>query len=740
MRASRFMREEVVSDPEVGDDGSKNVANTNPQLRLRVEGLFAVPSQPSEREPTARFEKARDTTQHSGSVSCHALAHEEGSNPKMAEPTDHPLQVVPLTRETLAVSATSGDSGDKLRITSEEFEIRAAPTQANDGGNNLGVMLEADDGGSMMLEADDVGNMVLEADDRGSMVLKADDGGNMVLKADDGGNMVPEPSFKASQDDLTTSPPPLGPDTPAEDTEDQSKQVRWAQLREVGGNAVAAVEASREELAAKEELAAAVAVREVTAGAILSKARVTLFGARFQRKVARRAARDRALQLAERFVQQQKNAAGAPQSTSARPDKCIESAAGARPDMCSEPVAEVRPDNCIAPAAAVRPDDSTLLAGTPRHSAASVVDDAGEETAKPAGPGAPSATVPPCADEAVASAMEEHIAPWVSQAARKVYAKELIRYYFVYEYKETRLALAQQHAAARAVAEEAVARAAIEQEVVAARETAKDAMTTLVANDRLRQSLPPSYFHLPELLRELIETSFFVSHARHRCAIDLADLELAAIALSGPGSSLDVGGKGGGKSGGTTITQSEQAAREFELLPKKTRDTVTQVSHMALYDCPQSHHTAIDTAAAFAAYHPQVVDMAKCGEVPILKVLRSDPLELAPTDPDIALLLIVQALCKGRPLPAKASEPWRWTEWWAPALAAGSRLGDDFSRGLLRASAEMSRTSLNIRSLIGGHRPTALLRAVPLLVHAVASVDLRDNQVGQMHAWSNEPS
>ena len=133
--------------------------------------------------------------------------------------------------------------------------------------------------------------------------------------------------------------------------------------------------------------------------------------------------------------------------------------------------------------------------------------------------------------------------------------------------------------------------------------------------------------------------------------------------------------------------------------------------------------------------------MAKCGEVPILKVLTStDPLELVPTDPDIALLLVVQALCKGRPLPAEASEPWRWTEWWVPAIAAGSRLGDDFSRGLLRASAETSRTSLNIRSLIGGHRPTALLRAVPLLVHAVASVDLRDNQVSQMHALSNELS
>ena len=75
----------------------------------------------------------------------------------------------PLLKETLAVSAASSENGDNMLIKSGELEIRVAPTQADDCGNNLGIILEADDGG----------------------------------------NMVQEPSFEASEDDLTTSQPPL---------------------------------------------------------------------------------------------------------------------------------------------------------------------------------------------------------------------------------------------------------------------------------------------------------------------------------------------------------------------------------------------------------------------------------------------------------------------------------------------------------------------------------------------------
>ena len=66
-------------------------------------------------------------------------------------------------------------------------------------------------------------------------------------------------------------------------------------------------------------------------------------------------------------------------------------------------------------------------------------------------------TAHPGADAAKAISQVDEAAPHtsVSRAAFEVYAKELIRYYFVHEYRETRLVRIAQAAAAREAAEEA---------------------------------------------------------------------------------------------------------------------------------------------------------------------------------------------------------------------------------------------------------------------------------------------
>ena len=116
----------------------------------------------------------------------------------------------------------------------------------------------------------------------------------------------------------------------------QDRQQLWARLREVGGHAVAVVEASREELETKEKLAAASAAREATAGEMLNEARATLFAARFQRKHARRLAQAQALQVAECYVQQHKRARS--QARRSAPAKVVETVATLTPPLSASAV------------------------------------------------------------------------------------------------------------------------------------------------------------------------------------------------------------------------------------------------------------------------------------------------------------------------------------------------------------------------------------------------------------------
>ena len=259
--------------------------------------LFAVPSQPSERAPTARF---HSDTEHGGSVSCHSSVPEEEEYSKENQTNRVQIgSVTPLTREALEdLSAASGDSGGKLLfgkllITTQKLELRVRCTLGSSvagklpAGSCVRVL-------SLDQLADGTPCIRLAAAEDGMTVL----GWASCFDGDGGENL-------GIVDDFTDSPPLCDMDKPAGGLNAPGKTDEPAEVSE----AQKAVEASREELAEKERLAAAIAAREASAGAMLNEARVTLFAARFQRKNARRAAKERALEVAERFIKQQKHAA-----------------------------------------------------------------------------------------------------------------------------------------------------------------------------------------------------------------------------------------------------------------------------------------------------------------------------------------------------------------------------------------------------------------------------------------------
>ena len=98
-------------------------------------------------------------------------------------------------------------------------------------------------------------------------------------------------------------------------------------------------------------------------------------------------------------------------------------------------------------------------------------------------------------------------------------------------------------------------------------------------------------------------------------------------------------------------------------------------------------------------------------------------------DAVLCALLVSKSVCKAHALPPEAAAPWQWAEWWSPVLQSGKHLGLDFSRGLANLASEAaSRSGLNFRSLIGGHRPTSLA-AAGLMACAISALDVRDNML-----------
>lgn len=280
-----------------------------------------------------------------------------------------------------------------------------------------------------------------------------------------------------------------------------------------------------------------------------------------------------------------------------------------------------------------------------------------------------------------------------AQQGREVYASTLISS-FVAERREFMAARERQLAAAAVVANIAMARKAAEGQAAAAKEAAEVADAALATATRYRDIMPAAYFHLDKSIRELLEMAVFISNAREKATVELIDLQAAALALH-------KGSDARSQSGDDVVET------RFAALPRTIREVVKEL-----------------------------VSMVMQGKVPIVELASAQPLTIrhvGARNEDVRVFLVAQGLRTGGRLPPHAPPPWRFSEWWEPALTAGTESAGAraFAIGLLACSPEVSRTSLGIRAQIGGHRPTAI-HAVSVLFHAVASADLRDNQVNDV--------
>ena len=200
---------------------------------------------------------------------------------------------------------------------------------------------------------------------------------------------------------------------------------------------------------------------------------------------------------------------------------------------------------------------------------------------------------------------------------------------------------------------------------------------------------------LPQQAQQLLELAMFIKFAQHRPKVGLPDLQAAAAALTG-GTAIEALWRDSAPGESRLVA----IKKKFDALSKTWRDGVNQV-----------------------------VQLATNREIPVLSVESLSPLSLLPIEPRIETLTVARVMCRGScTLPPEVSAPWQWAEWWGPILAEGKLIGRDFSKGLHKVSAASGKSALNLRSLIGGHRPTSL-RAVGLLLDALTSIDLRDNML-----------
>ena len=248
---------------------------------------------------------------------------------------------------------------------------------------------------------------------------------------------------------------------------------------------------------------------------------------------------------------------------------------------------------------------------------------------------------------------------------------------------------------------QAAARQAAEDEAARAVETANDAVRLAAAAERSAKrvrafkKLPPTYFELPAQMRVLVENAIFQSHAAEQSVLRAVDLAAAAVFVEKPAELTNIW-----ESHGTIAERTAAIQARVKALPAASQSLIIQLA-----------------------------DKASRGEVPVLKLLSSAPeVNLQLTLAELAPFFAAQALCKGCQLPPETAKPWKWREWWAETLNEGEKVGADFERGMLQASASATLAALAIRAEVGGHRPTAL-RAVGMLLRSVAVLDLRDNRI-----------
>lgn len=185
------------------------------------------------------------------------------------------------------------------------------------------------------------------------------------------------------------------------------------------------------------------------------------------------------------------------------------------------------------------------------------------------------------------------------------------------------------------------------------------------------------------------QVATFVAFAQRKSHFDISALQFAAAALNDP-KSIEL----------IWQTDEQKASRKLNI-PKSWQNAVANLGQL----------------------------VAK-GELQALTVVQAEPLHIRPVDASVQAALVARVLCKGTcTLPPDALAPWRWPERWAVVLTASKEMGPDFCKGLNKAAVATGKNNvLNLRSLIGGHRPTAL-RAIGAMLGMVSALDLRDNML-----------
>ena len=191
-----------------------------------------------------------------------------------------------------------------------------------------------------------------------------------------------------------------------------------------------------------------------------------------------------------------------------------------------------------------------------------------------------------------------------------------------------------------------------------------------------------------ELLRELLQATFYEAHTCERRVIEEEHLDTAALAVAAP---------------------------------NKLREILA-----ADHD-PKKQLAALRGALDFLPNGVRSAMRCIREQLPLLIQLQADPMQIQSAHLSFQEFYTVKAICSGLRLPPQSVKPWRWPAWWANTLHLGSELGIEFARGLNAASIKNHET-LTLRSLVGGHRATAFL-AVGVLTRTVTSLDLRDNRI-----------
>jgi hypothetical protein len=126
-----------------------------------------------------------------------------------------------------------------------------------------------------------------------------------------------------------------------------------------------------------------------------------------------------------------------------------------------------------------------------------------------------------------------------------------------------------------------------------------------------------------------------------------------------------------------------------------------------------------EAAAAIASF--------KEGRMPLIKVIRAEPLTFKHARVEIQAFSAACAICEGMSF-AGGPPPWKWPEWWASTLSFGAEMGPTFGRGLLKSAGVELDGALDLSGELGGHLPT-VIRALCLMMAGLKTLNLQSNSL-----------